>query len=100
MILDARYKKSPTGRPTPGLRRPHRLRDASDGKHSFLGVSVALNEDEVHWCTFQHSLQSRGLHGLSFIVSDAHAGFSTGTPEKIAQSKTSRTAPFLREILK
>ena len=25
---------------------------------------------------------------------------ATGTPEKIAQSKTSHTAPFLREILR
>ena len=44
------------------------------GKRSVLGVSVALSESEVHWRDFLSSLQSRGLHGLTFIVSDAHAG--------------------------
>ncbi len=44
------------------------------GKRCVLGVSVALSEAEVHWCNFLSSPQSRGPHGLTLIVSDAHAG--------------------------
>lgn len=76
LILDARYEK---------VRQGGQLLDCAvliaigigrDGKRSILGVSVALSEAEVHWRTFLSSLQSRGLHGLSYIVSDAHAGLS------------------------
>ena len=74
MILDARYEK---------VRQGGQLLDCAvliatgigpDGKRSVLGVSVALSEAEPHWRSFLASLQARGLHGLSFIVSDAHAG--------------------------
>ena len=74
LILDARYEK---------VRQGGQLLDCAvliaigidpSGKRSVLGVSVALSEAEVHWRTFLASLQSRGLHGLTFIVSDAHAG--------------------------
>lgn len=46
------------------------------GKRSVLGVSVALSEAEVQWRDFLTSLQSRGLHGLQLLVSDAHAGLA------------------------
>ncbi len=74
LILDARYEK---------VRQGGQLLDCAvliaigidpSGKRSVLGVSVALSESEVHWRDFLSSLQSRGLHGLTFIVSDAHAG--------------------------
>jgi transposase-like protein len=74
IILDARYEK---------VRQGGQLLDCAiliaigidlDGKRSILGVSVALSEAEAHWRSFLSSLQSRGLHGLCFIVSDAHAG--------------------------
>lgn len=76
MILDARYEK---------VRQGGQLLDCAvliaigighDGKRSVLGVSVALSEAEVHWRSFLSSLQTRGLHGLCFIVSDAHCGLS------------------------
>lgn len=76
MILDARYEK---------VRQGGQLLDCAvliaigigpDGKRSVLGVSVALSEAEAHWRTFLASLQSRGLHGLAFIVSDAHCGLA------------------------
>jgi len=76
VILDARYEK---------VRHGGRLVDCAvliaigigpNGKRSVLGVSVALSEAEVHWRSFLASLQARGLHGVSFIVSDAHCGLS------------------------
>jgi transposase-like protein len=48
----------------------------ADGKRSVLGVSVALSEAEVHWRDFLASLVSRGLHGVKYIVSDAHQGLA------------------------
>ncbi|MEI8294887.1 MAG: transposase [bacterium] len=45
-------------------------------QRSVLSTSTALSEAEVHWRSFLTSLQSRGLHGLSFIVSDAHPGLA------------------------
>ena len=44
------------------------------GKRTILGVSVALSEAEAHWRQFLSSLQQRGLQGVSYIVSDDHAG--------------------------
>ena len=76
MILDARYEK---------VRHGGQLLDCAvliaigigpDGKRSVLGVSVALSEAEAHWRAFLTTLQARGLHGLTFIVSDAHCGLS------------------------
>lgn len=74
MILDARYEK---------VRHGGQLLDCAvliamgiglDGKRQILGVSVALSEAEVHWRAFLQSLQTRGLCGVEFIVSDDHAG--------------------------
>lgn len=76
VLLDARYEK---------VRQNGQVIDCAvliaagigmDGKRTILGVSAALSEAEVHWRNFLASLQSRGLHGLSFIVSDAHPGLS------------------------
>jgi transposase-like protein len=44
------------------------------GKRQILGVSVSLNEAEVHWRQFLQSLQQRGLRGVQLIISDAHTG--------------------------
>lgn len=74
LYLDARYEK---------VRQNGQVRDAAvliavgvnaDGKRDVLGVSVALSEQEIHWRTFLKSLVSRGLGGVTLIVSDAHAG--------------------------
>ena len=45
-----------------------------EGQREVLGLSVSLSEAEVHWRQFLESLCSRGLHGVSLIVSDAHSG--------------------------
>ncbi len=46
----------------------------NDGKRQVLGVSVALSEAEIHWRTFLHDLQGRGLHGTKLFISDDHSG--------------------------
>jgi len=76
MILDARYEKVRQGGQLLDCAVLIAIGIGSDGKRSILGVSVALSEAEVHWRSFLASLQARGLHGLIFIVSDAHCGLS------------------------
>ena len=46
----------------------------SQGNRHVLGVSVSLSEAEGHWRDFLESLDSRGLHGLECVTSDAHSG--------------------------
>ena len=43
-------------------------------RRRILGVSVALSEAEVHWRAFLENLQSRGMRGVEYVVSDDHAG--------------------------
>lgn len=45
-----------------------------EGKREILGISASLSEAEVHWREFLKGLQSRGMHGLHLIISDAHEG--------------------------
>ena len=74
LILDARYESVRHG--------GHVIDNAvliaygidQDGVRHVLGVSVSLSEAEVHWREFLESLVRRGLHGVEYIVSDAHAG--------------------------
>ena len=76
MILDARYEKVRQGGQLLDCAILIALGIGLDGKRSILGVSVALSEAEVHWREFLMSLQSRGLTGCRFIVSDAHPGLA------------------------
>ena len=74
LYLDARYEK---------VRMDGQMQDAAvliaagvnwEGQREILGVSVALNEQEVHWRAFLQSLVQRGLQGVRLIISDAHTG--------------------------
>lgn len=74
LFLDARYEK---------VRQSGQVLDGAvliavgvdeDGKRDVLGISVKLSEAEAHWREFLKSLQSRGLHGTTLIISDAHEG--------------------------
>jgi putative transposase len=74
LILDARYEK---------VREGGVVRDAAvlaaigidpDGRRRLLGVSCALSEAEVHWRDLLDGLIARGLRGVTYVVSDDHAG--------------------------
>ncbi len=45
-----------------------------EGKREVLGMDVITTEDGAGWLAFLRSLVSRGLSGVAFVVSDAHAG--------------------------
>jgi transposase-like protein len=47
---------------------------SEEGHREILGVSAKVSEAEIHWREFFQSLVSRGLCGVEYIVSDAHAG--------------------------
>lgn len=76
LVLDARYEKVRHGGQLVDCAVLIALGIGADGKRSILGVSVALSEAEVHWRTFLTALQARGVHGIQYIVSDAHAGLA------------------------
>lgn len=74
LYLDARYEK---------VRQDGQVRDAAiliasgvvpDGHRKVLGVSVSLNERELHWRGFLESLVKRDLRGVKLIISDDHSG--------------------------
>ena len=71
LILDARYEKARHD----GVVRHvvSAIGIGTDERRHVLGLSVALSEAEVHWRAFLESLQARGMHGTTFIVSYDHA---------------------------
>ena len=76
LVLDARYEKVRHGGCLVDCAILIALGVDTQGKRTILGVSAALSEAEVHGRQFLASLQQRGLHGVTFIVSDDHAGLS------------------------
>jgi putative transposase len=74
LVLDARYEKVREG----GIVRDAAVLTAigvdPDGRRRLLGVSCALSEAEVHWRAFLDGLVARGLRGVTYVVSDDHAG--------------------------
>jgi putative transposase len=74
LVLDARYEKVREG----GIVRDAAVLTAvgiePDGRRRLLGVSCALSEAEVHWRGFLDGLVARGLRGVTYVVSDDHAG--------------------------
>jgi putative transposase len=84
LVLDARYEK---------VRMDGMVLDCAvlvatgvdaTGHRTILGVSTALSEAEVHWRAFLTSLQDRGLHGVTYIVSDDHKGLGAARCARFA----------------
>lgn len=74
LIVDARYEKIRYAGSVKSCAVLIAYGINEKGVRQVLGVSVSLSEAEVHWRRFFESLVKRGLHGLSGIVSDDHAG--------------------------
>ncbi len=74
LILDARYEKVREG----GVIRSQAVFIGiginQEGYRQILGVELAGRESRVSWRDFLASLRERGLHGVEFVVSDAHEG--------------------------
>lgn len=74
LFLDARYEKIRYEGSVIDCAILVALGIGEDRKREVLGISVKLSEQEAHWRDFLQDLQSRGLHGVELIISDAHAG--------------------------
>lgn len=74
LILDARYEKMRQDGAVRSCAVLSAIGIDSEGRRSVLGVSVSVSEAEVHWREFLEKLQKRGMHGVTLIVSDDHAG--------------------------
>jgi transposase-like protein len=55
----------------------------SDGRREMLGMDIGPSEAETFWTAFLRKLARRGLRGVKLVVSDAHEGSWSGTPERI-----------------
>lgn len=74
LILDARYEKVRYGGKIRELAVIWAIGIRDNGRREVLGISVSLSEAEIFWREFLKSLSERGLHGVTYIVSDDHAG--------------------------
>jgi transposase-like protein len=74
LVLDAHYEKVRQNGSVCSCAVLTAIGITPDGKREILGISVSLSEAEVHWRAFLKSLLERGLHGVQYIVSDAHDG--------------------------
>jgi len=74
LILDARYEKVRHGGCLVDCAVLVALGIDAQGQRTILGLSVALSEAEPNWRAFLLNLQQRDLQGVSYIVSDDHAG--------------------------
>jgi len=74
LILDAHYEKVRESGTVRSCALFTAIAVDTKGKREIIGTSVSLSEAEVHWRAFLESLQKRGLHGISYIVSDNHKG--------------------------
>lgn len=74
LALDARYEKVRLGGVVQDVALFTAMGVEDSGARRLLGVSVASSEAEVHWRAFLERLVARGLRGVTYIVSDNHAG--------------------------
>jgi len=74
VFLDARYEKVRQDSVVVDCAVLVAIGVTPEGKREVLGCSVELSESEAHWRSFMRSLQERGLHGVTLLVSDAHEG--------------------------
>jgi transposase-like protein len=74
LIIDARYEKVRMNGSVASCAVLIATGILADGKRSVLGVSVSMNEAEVHWREFLLSLKMRGMHGVELVTSDDHSG--------------------------
>jgi putative transposase len=73
---------------------------AADGRREVLGFDVGDTENEDFWTSFLRGLKTRGLAGVSLVMSDAHSGLkkAIGTVFQGASWQRCRVH-FMRNVL-
>jgi transposase-like protein len=97
LILDARYEKVRLQGCVQSCAVLIAVGIDNAGKRAVLGTSVAFSEAEVHWRDFIESLQSRGLHGVEYAVSDDHAGLKAALQTRLPNIKWQRCQFHLQQ---
>jgi putative transposase len=100
VILDARYEKVREG----GVIRSQAVFIGiginQEGYRQVLGVELAGRESQTSWRDFLATLRDRGLHGVEFVVSDAHEGLRKSLMEMLPEAAWQRCyVHFLRNAL-
>ena len=100
LIVDARYEKVREG----GVIRSQAVFIGiginQEGYRQVLGVELAGRESQTSWRDFLSSLRDRGLHGVEFVVSDAHEGLRKSLMEMLPEAAWQRCyVHFLRNAL-
>lgn len=74
LIVDARYEKVRVADTVRDMAVTWAIGIREEGTREVLGVSLSFSEAEIHWRDFLKSLTTRGLHGVTYVVSDDHIG--------------------------
>jgi putative transposase len=74
LMLDARYERVREGGTVHSRAVQVALGIDATGQRRILAVELAQRESAASWETFLTKLKARGLHGVQFVVSDAHEG--------------------------
>lgn len=77
LIVDARYEKVRYAGTVRSMAVIWAIGVTPDGMREVLGVTTSLSEAEIHWREFFKGLIERGLHGVSYVVSDDHKGLKS-----------------------
>lgn len=73
VFLDATYCKARVGHRVVSQAVVVAVGVAADGRREVLGFDVGDTENEGFWTGFLRSLKTRGLDGVSLVMSDAHS---------------------------
>jgi transposase-like protein len=70
------------------------------GEREILNVAIGASEEEAFWTEFLRGLTSRGLKGVSLVISDAHEGLKRAVPKVLSGAAWQRCRVHLtRNVL-
>ena len=100
VFLDATYCKARVNHRIVSQAIVVAVRVAADGRREVLGFDVGDTENEDFWTGFLRGLKTRGLSGVSLVMSDAHSGLkkAIGTVFQGASWQRCRVH-FMRNVL-
>jgi putative transposase len=100
VFVDATYCKARVGHHIVSQAIVVAVGIAGDGRREVLGFDVGDSENEGFWAGFLRSLKTRGLTGVSVVMSDAHTGLkkAIGTVFQGASWQRCRVH-FMRNVL-
>src|SRR5690606_32134987 len=100
LILDARYEKVREAGVVMSQAVLIAIGIDWDGRRQVLAVEMANRESSSSWKEFLLGLQTRGLHGVEFVVADDHAGLRAAIREVLNGAAYQRCyVHFLRNAL-